>query len=337
MSKNEHDLTFNQLDEFFSNSAHGWSMGSFGAIAEFTWDQGEYIQCFNDGRVGRISPRGAIALNLHEKLKPIAYETLRKHSERWGQAIAFCLPEDIAKRQARKVLTEIGQDVLALQKSHQQHVLFDMGLDQSFVDVCIRTNDPHLITRLRQACGVSLFAKNNTVMQDIIQAGPTRVFITNIGRAEVYQPIGIDKSPEGPHTHVLPKLLATKRTFSANTPIPAGWLPMLTLHAANPCVDKLGKAKPFELKTFRQFQACLQEWGARDYLAQKNACWEALAKQMPVDEFPKGINKQLRVAIRIAIRQYQHCHYDGSSEQQTYLNDWRLVFDRAAVSAQEMD
>jgi len=328
MLNNECSLTFEELDAFFSDPTHGWSMGSFGAIAEFTWDQGEEIQPFNDGRIGRITARGAVALSLHAELKPVAYETLRKHPERWGQAVAFCLPDNLAKRQCKNVLSEIGPDTSALQASHQQHILFDMGLDQAFVDVCIRTNDQQLISRLRQACGTSLLAQGNDIMQHIIAAGPTRVFISNIGRAEVYQPIGIEKSPEGPHTHVLPKLLASKRAFSANAPIPAGYLPMLTLHAANPCVDKLGKDRAFDPSLFEQFQTLLQQWGDTGYLMQKDASWEALVAQVKANEFNNGSNRQLRTATRIAIRQYQHCHADLSVAQLACIDTWRAAFDK---------
>ena len=334
MLKNEYALTFDELDALFADPAHGWSMGSFGAIAEFTWDQGEEMQPLNDGRIGRITPRGAVALSLHAELKPVAYETLRKHPERWGQAVAFCLPENLAKRQSRSVLSELGADTSALQASHQQHILFDMGLDQSFVDVCIRTNDPRLISRLREACGKSLFAKNNDVMQHIIEAGPTRVFINNIGRTEVYQPIGIEKSPEGPHTHVLPKLLASKRAFSANAPIPTAYLPMLTLHAANPCSDKLGQGRAFDPQLFTQFQTQLQQWADSDYLAQKDASWAALAKHTPAGEFQHGLNRQRRTATRIAIRQYQHTQSNLSAAQLACINSWRASFDKATESVE---
>jgi len=335
MLRNEYGVTFDELDGFFSDPAHGWSMGSFGAIAEFTWDQDEAIQPFNDGRIGRITPRGAVALSLHAELKPVAYETLRKHPERWGQAVAFCLPENLARRNSRSVLSELGPDTSALQASHQQHVLFDMGLGQSFVDVCIRSNDQRLISRLREACGKNLFAKGNDVMQHIIEAGPTRVFISNIGRAEVYQPIGLEKTPEGPHTHVLPKLLASQRAFSANAPIPAGYLPMLTLHAANPCIDKLGQGRAFDTQLFTQFQARLQQWGDSGYLAQKKSCWAALTKRTQAAEFRHGSNRQLRTATRIAIRQYQHTHAHLSAAQLECINSWRSSFDKATTSVEE--
>ena len=47
-----------------------------------------------------------------------------------------------------------------------------------------------------------------------------------MGRVEVFQPIPSPdgKSPEGPHTHVLPRLLAHGRLNAATVPVPDGWL-----------------------------------------------------------------------------------------------------------------
>ena len=61
----------------------------------------------------------------------------------------------------------------------------------------------------------------------ILAANPHRVFISRLGRIEVYQPIPppSGKSPEGPHTHVLPRLLKSGRTHPATEPVPEGWFP----------------------------------------------------------------------------------------------------------------
>ena len=44
-------------------------------------------------------------------------------------------------------------------------------------------------------------------MAVILAASPHRVFVSRVGRIEVFQaiPSANGKSPEGPHTHVLPK------------------------------------------------------------------------------------------------------------------------------------
>jgi hypothetical protein len=37
-----------------------------------------------------------------------------------------------------------------------------------------------------------------------MQLSPTRVILSKLGRIEIYQPIGKEKTPHGPHTHLLP-------------------------------------------------------------------------------------------------------------------------------------
>lgn len=319
------------IETLFSNSNNSWSMGSFGAIAEFTWDDNEKVESIQDAATGRITERGAMVITPHAQLKPIAYETLRKDPQSWGQAVAFCLPETLAQRETLDKLTELGPDSGSLKAESKDHILFDIGLNLKFIDVCIRTNDADLIQRLRQACGKSLFETGNTIMQDIIQASPTRVFITNISRAEVYQEIGLVKAPEGPHTHVLPKLLSAGRAFSANTPIPKGYLPMLTLHAANPCRDKKGNNKDFEFSDHQSFQIMMSDWADDDYIQQKNRTWKALTEGSQPEGFDSGENRHLRTATRISIRQYHHLH----AEKDALIAQWREAFDKA-VNTEEL-
>ena len=93
---------------------------------------------------------------------------------------------------------------------------------------------------------VQLFEPGNPAMSLILRHSPHRVFVTRAGRVEVYQPIpahgGV--SPEGPHTHVLPKLLAHGRTHAATEPIPAGWVSCAHSYPAHPLRDGYGRAHP---------------------------------------------------------------------------------------------
>lgn len=119
------------------------------------------------------------------------------------------------------MLTELGPDDNAIRGIYRMGILFDMGLSLPQCDFCIRTTDPKLLAELRANAGRSLFEPDNPVMHTIFQTHPHRVALTNIGRVEVYQKIGGPDTggvlPAGPHTHVLPKLLKTGRTHSANT------------------------------------------------------------------------------------------------------------------------
>lgn len=300
-----------------------WSLGSFGVIAEFSWDEGEKTSQLDGERIGHVTERGGIGCDLSQGVQTIAYETLKKDAETWGQAIAFCQPVEQAKRAGRRVITELGPDKAALLAAHRHHILFDLGLGVSFADFCVRSDDETLIKQLRSACGSRLLATDNRIMPLLLQASPHRVFKTNLARIEVYQPIGVEKSPEGPHTHLLPKLIAQNRAFSANTPIRHDLLPLLTLHAANPCRDTQGHRKPFDITQHERFQALMARWGIDDYQQQKAMTFAALKAGGNMTEFKRGDSRIARLATRIAIRQYQHLYPDCD------VLAWQRAFDSA--------
>ncbi len=68
----------------------------------------------------------------------------------------------------------------------------------------------------------------------IKEASPHRVCISALGRIEVYQHIPSAgrhvRTPEGPHTHLLLRLL--KAGHAADTAIPPGFVACLTLYPA---------------------------------------------------------------------------------------------------------
>jgi hypothetical protein len=104
----------------------------------------------------------------------------------------------------RTVLTEIGSDTDALRGEDRAAILFDLGLGTVQLNACIRTGDADVVAALRKWIGRSLFEPGNGAMALVLAANPHRVFISRLGRIEVYQPIPPPdgKSPQGPHTHV---------------------------------------------------------------------------------------------------------------------------------------
>jgi len=136
----------------------------------------------------------------------------------------------------RSVLTEVGPDRDALRAEDRAAVLFDLGLGALQVDVCVRSSEPAVVAALRGCAGKSLFAPGNGALGVILASNPHRIFASRIGRIEVFQPIppADGKSPSGPHTHVLPKLLAHRRTHAATEPLPAGWIPCAHCYPPHP-------------------------------------------------------------------------------------------------------
>lgn len=257
------------LREKLADPDTAWSLGSFGALAEFMRDPDEHVTELTDGRLGAYTSRGAVALAFMPGLKPVAYETAINAG--WNHAVALCLPEESCAMSRRGVVTELGPDKDAARQEDREGVLFDLGLDLVAVDACLRSSDPEVIDTLRAGCGKPIFDPENPIGPRLVAMSPNRVFLARIGRIEVFQPIppADGKSPDGPHTHVIPKLLNAKRTHAATTPIPDGYVPMAAIHPAHPYKDMMGQRILFRRERHDAFQALLDAWGDPALLAAK--------------------------------------------------------------------
>jgi hypothetical protein len=215
-----------------------------------------------------------------------------------------------------------------LRPQDREAIRFDLGLDAAQVDCCVRTANDALISRLRAQTGRSLFEPGNPAMALILQHSPHRVFVTRAGRAEVYQSIPAPggKAPEGPHTHVLPKLLAHKRTHAATEPIPRGFVSCAHLYPAHPLRDGYGRAIPFDTLRYTAFQRMLSRYGDIEHVRLKRNVTKAInagagpeAIAMPKDRFAQ-------TSIRVALRQLKAS--EGSSPA---LTAWFAVHDSGAA------
>ena len=129
-----------------------WSLGTFGAIAEFSRDPDEPVElACDDGAISAATARGGVRIELRPDLRLIAFETTTKES--WNHRVALCLPADRCAMNRRSVLTEIGPDAGALRAADRGAALFDLGIDALQVDVCVRVSDPQVAAQLRAHCG----------------------------------------------------------------------------------------------------------------------------------------------------------------------------------------
>jgi hypothetical protein len=207
-----------------------WSLGTFGAVAEFHRDAGEPASL---EALTVVTTRGGISVKIADGVVPVTYGRATAHGAAYG--VAFCLPRDGARGSGRRVLTEIGPDRAALREADRSAILFDLGLDTFQCDCLVRVREGD-VARLRAACGRSLLEGDGRAFSELAAMSPQRVFVSPLGRIEVFQPIPPrgGKSPEGPHTHVLPRLLATRRTHAPTLSVPDGLVPCLELHAPDP-------------------------------------------------------------------------------------------------------
>lgn len=291
-SPSQADAVTTLLREALADPGTAWSLGSFGAIAEFMRDPDEATSPLPDGRMGLSTERGAIALAPSPDLRPVAYETAVMSG--WNHAVALCLPEARCAMNRRGVVTELGPDRDAARERDRDAILFDLGLSLLAVDACVRTSDPEAIACLRSGVGLPLFDPSSPIGRQLVALSPHRVFLARIGRIEVYAPIPGPggTSPEGPHSHVLPKLLRGGRTHAATTPIPTGWVPCAGIHPAHPYKDMMGQRIAFDASRHDAFQALLERWGDPDLLTAKRG----------VDLGPDSLvsNRHAQAARRVA-------------------------------------
>ncbi len=322
------DDVANLVARQLSLASTSWSIGVLGALAEFHRDDAE--TCAGDGASCVVTPRGALRLELPAATRAIAYEMLAANPESWHQGVALCLPHDACAMRRRRVITELGPDRDAIRPADRGAILFDLGLGSEYCDFHVRASDPQHIARLREGVGMSVFDPRHKLFDDIPHMSPHRVFVSRLGRVEVYQRIGAPDgvTPDGPHTHVLPKLLRCNRTHSANIPLPAGSIPCVTLYPANPVRDDHGLPKPFDAAQYHAFQSLLATYGEPGSINIKHAIWQAVRSGAAPDALGNLSARRHRIARRIALRQMLYS--DGASP---LLAAWRAAFDPPARNA----
>ena len=311
------------LARHMGDAGAGWSMGTFGAIAEFTRDDDEPASLqHDDNAISVVTARGGMRLTAHPELHLIASETPTRDS--WGHRVALCLPRGACAMNERGVLTELGEDREALRDQDRGAVLFDLGLGTLQVDVCIRSHDAGLVEGLRQRAGRSIFAAGNDAMRLILSVNPHRVVLSRVGRAEVFQPIPPPggASPSGPHTHLLPKLLVHGRTHAATEPLPDGWIPCAHLYPRHPLRDQEGRVRPYDSDAQGAFQLLLEQHGQPALVALKWQVVDAVTAGTPPEDLRLPDDRFARATVRAALRQMQ-----AAGAVSETLDAWRAVHD----------
>lgn len=324
-------LTADDVCEFLNSQVADcgtqWSIGTFGALAEFSREASEQVRISRCGHhVTAVTGRGALSIHAHSDLCLVATESPTRES--WSHRIALCLPHSRSAMSRRQVLTELGPDRDAVREEDRESLLFDLGLGTWQVDACIRVADPSIVRELRLLSGQGVFEPGNPAMGIIVPHGPHRVFVSRIGRLEVFQPIPLPggRSPEGPHTHVLSKLLRTGRTHPTTEQIPDGLVPCGHLYPPHPTKDGAGRPLPFDARRHASFQALLARFGNKQVVDLKKQVLAAIDRGGAPSEISVPNDRFARSAVRVALRQARAaCHPSASLAAWLRADDSRAV------------
>jgi len=316
---------FDCLCAHLRDPATGWSLGTFGALAEFSRADNEKVTITeNPEYIEAITDLGGIRILNHPELRILPYEILSKLENAWSQGAVVCLPEASAGGAGRALITNLGPDTSSLGEMHARENMYDLGLNVAHIDFHIRTNDPHLVGMLNANTKRPLFADQDDLSEAIRQTHPTRVVASPLGRIEVYQDIPSNEAetPEGPHSHLIPELLAHNRTHAANLPVPEGWLPSLAFYPPNAIRTIDGNLQSFDEAAYLRFQDLLVRFADPEIVAIKKMTMEALSSgRMPEDCSPPNSRAE-RTALRVALRQWHHTN--GAS---AVLDRWKAVYE----------
>jgi hypothetical protein len=311
-----------------------WSVGTFGALAEFQSVRGDPPASISSAPGGGslITDRGALHVHLAGEERVIAYEGLGDRPSAWTQKLVFCLPADDATIGDRSRLTELGPDTEAIRRQDREAILFDLGLGVPYIAFCVRTADPELVALLRAAEGAAVLAADAPVTAAIKKASPHRVCFSRIARIEVYQPIASPRlgiaTPLGPHTHLLPDLVEERRMKVAEAPLPPGWLPLLTLYPGNPVIDRVGRVRPFDAALHKAFQQLLERYAPPGYMEEKLLISAAVLSGMQPSSYAIGDARDLPLSARVALRQLLHTCPEAPG-----ITAWLQAFDGPSAAS----
>ncbi|HKC44233.1 MAG TPA: hypothetical protein VKC64_10420 [Burkholderiales bacterium] len=299
-----------------------WSIGTFGVLAEFARDPNE--PCEISG-LTVVTRRGAIRAERVPEMRAHAYEALSARPGQWHHGVFFCLRRADAELPPRRAIAELGPDRQSIRPEDRGAILFDLGLGATTFAFCVRSADRALVGELRRAVGTKLLDAAHGVARTIVAASPHRVAIARLARIEVYQPIAPEdgRTPEGPHTHLIPSVLRPALTHSANIAMPAGWVPALTLYPAHPVQDHAGRLTPFANDAHRAFEVLMARYGDPEARDAKAAVRAAIARGEPPSRWRMPASRSARAASRIALRQLRQ-----SGAEFPVLGAWERALER---------
>lgn len=202
-----------------------WAMGVYGAVAELMAKVGEVLHVeTRDGTLTVRTAGGLLRLHAHPGLRAFALTDGQGRTSR----IVLALHRSRLPTPAQGV-TELGADAEAIDPAGAGDRLFDLGLGLAPVRFCVRTADHAALRALRNHAGRSPLLPSNLLLPVLLSVSPDRIVISPACRLEVRGAI-LNPGHEGPHTHLLPGLLAERRELEPGFELPAAYAPCASFY-----------------------------------------------------------------------------------------------------------
>ena len=206
-------------------SAGTWVLGAPGATAELVRSSAEPCYTHRDGhRLEGQTPRAAFRLDAAADLRAFQWIDAYAGAGAPAERTVLTAPLDDGWQPCHTI-TPLGADLAAVIPAARTQHLVDLGVGGPAARFCIRTGDETLLQALTEARGLALVEALPRLAPLMTRISPTRVITTAAARVEILTPIPAPdgRSPDGPHTHLLPDLIAAGRPTPPGLALPTGY------------------------------------------------------------------------------------------------------------------
>lgn len=202
-----------------------WTMGCYGAVAEFCVGVEEAVSFQeSESHVVAETARGAIRLQVGPQVYVLALAAGDASARR--ELVVLAVPRSRQQLSAPAGLRALGPDRESIKISSRGDLLCDLGVGIGLTQFCIRTSDRSLAQNLEENAGRDWSEALRVLGPSILEVSPDRVVCGPLGRIEVFTPIPPPggRSPDGPHTHLLPAHLAARLETPPGLQVPEAFI-----------------------------------------------------------------------------------------------------------------
>lgn len=201
-----------------------WVMGVVGAVAEFTAVPGEHVAVrHSSDDIVALTQNGALKMTISDDVRALTFDPAGRTV---APRIVLAVKRERGRLPMANSVSNVGQDEINLMGDAEDQ-LFDLGLGRKEARFCVRLGSGKVRSALDGAAGLPFPEALPKIGAALVSASPTRVVETALGRIEVQGRIPPPDavSPDGPHTHLLPDHLETKRALPVGMNLPRAYLP----------------------------------------------------------------------------------------------------------------
>ena len=218
------DETISFVTQSLEKTSGTWVMGVVGGVAEFAAKPGQPIDVsiVGDCLVAKTDA-GAMRMVINDDVRALTFDPPDRERE---ARIVLAVKRERGRLPVASGVADLGPDTDALVQERNAN-LYDLGLGRKEGRFCVRLGEGAAREALNGSKGLMFPHALPMIAGTLVAESPTRVVESALGRIEVQGKIPPPdaKSPDGPHTHLLPDHLETGRALPVGMDLPRAYLP----------------------------------------------------------------------------------------------------------------